>query len=198
MRSQVRREGSRSCSWLLLCSCTAALPTLLLAAQGTTFLDGDDGGDHVSNGGTRSMLWTAKGDMTLACCAWAIVPTPSLLQPRQPVSASKQATVTTGRLRRLGRSEGLRRPFPSPACNASVIKGCLPALPACLPRDYPAPHGRPGRPGPERNGTNALAFEGAATVCDGNAQHLPLCPVSWSDGPDSLLYQKIAPLSLAF
>lgn len=61
MRSQVRREGVAPAhgSWLLLCSALLLQdrpPGPLAAAQGTTFLDGDDGGDHVSNGGTCSML----------------------------------------------------------------------------------------------------------------------------------------------
>lgn len=61
MRSHVRRE--RVHLWLLgllLCSCTTALAALFPAAQGAQrrrlLLDGDDGGDHVSNGGTCSML----------------------------------------------------------------------------------------------------------------------------------------------
>lgn len=138
MRSQVRREGSRSCSRLLLCSCTAALPTLLLAAQGTTFLDGDDGGDHVSNGGTRSMLVDGerRHDISLLCLGNRPNTKPSAASP---ACLGFQASYSDDWQAAEARQErGLRRPFPSPACTASVIKGCLPALPACLPASRPS------------------------------------------------------------
>lgn len=90
MRSQVRREGSCSCCWLLLCSCTAALPTLLLRHRGRLSWTATTVAIMFQTGGHAQCLWTAKGDMTLACCAWAIVPTPSLLQPRRSVSAFEQ------------------------------------------------------------------------------------------------------------
>lgn len=72
--------------------------------------------------------------MTLACCAWAIVPLPSLLQPRRSVSAFKQQATDlqrTARLDRPGRS-GAYVGLPSLACNVirnRVVggKGCLPA-----------------------------------------------------------------------
>lgn len=65
--SVVSNKGGESCvvmsdeRELLLLLAPALLlhdrpPDPLAAAQGTTFLDGDDGGDHVSNGGTCSML----------------------------------------------------------------------------------------------------------------------------------------------
>lgn len=134
-------------SWLLLCSAPARPPSRpSCCGTGDGFLGRRrrwrscfKRGDMLNACGRR------KGDMTLACCAWAIVPIPipTLLQPRRSVSAFKQATDTakTASLAGSARQErGLRRPSPSLAYNVSVIASWvrrLPARPACLPACLP-------------------------------------------------------------
>lgn len=148
---QVRREAAAPApdpALLLLCSWA----TLFAAAQGTDLLDGDDGGDHVSNGGDMlNACGRRKGDMALALLCLGNRPN-TKPAAASPLCLGFQASYSEGGQAGTARQErGLRMPSPLLPASVSVMASCVQRLPARLPAlQAPPVNGCAGQAGQTR------------------------------------------------